>query len=134
MVDVLEDCMARILLVDDEAETLRMLGQVVRLLGHTPVAADGWAGAEPSLNAGMPDLILLDLMMPDVDGFEAIKRIRARPDGRHVPIVVITASPELDVEERVADQGGNAAFRKPISINVLSQMIEQHLALVAAVR
>ena len=124
--------MARILIVDDEAETVRMLGQVVRLFGHTPVEANGWATAEPAIESAMPDLILLDLMMPEVDGFEAMQRIRSRPNGRQVPIVVITASQELDVEERVADHGGNAVFRKPISINLLSQVIEDHVTPIEA--
>lgn len=119
--------MARILIVDDEVETLDLLSHVVSILGHSPLRAEGCTQAMAHMQGAAPDLILMDLMMPEIDGYETMRRIRANEIGRHVPIVVVTASQEIDVEERVEDAGGNAVYYKPISINMLSEAIDEHM-------
>lgn len=120
--------MAEILIVDDEAETVELLARIIKLLGHEPLEASGFHSAMSFLELGMPDLILLDLMMPEVDGFETLERIRSMPEGRNVPIVVVTASTEPDLEEKVTDLGGQAVFYKPISIAMLTEAINKHLS------
>jgi len=119
--------MARILIVDDEAETVALLAKAVRLLDHEPVAAYGCDEALARIAEGLPDVILLDLMMPEVDGFETMRRIRALPEGGAVPIVVITASQEADILEKVARCGGNEVYRKPVGLDVLSEVIAAYV-------
>jgi CheY-like chemotaxis protein len=116
---------ARVLIVDDEQQTVELISRVVSLIGHEPVAADGCAAALATLETQQPDLILLDLMMPEVDGYETLRRMRARPDTARTPIVIVTASQELDVDERVADAGGDKVYYKPISIAMLSNAIDE---------
>lgn len=120
--------MARILIVDDEVETLELLAHVVSLLGHTSSLAESCPQALAHIESNKPDLILLDLMMPEIDGYETMRRIRAKEDGHPVPIVVVTASQELDVEERVEDAGGDAVYYKPISIDMLAEAVSEHVA------
>lgn len=120
--------MARILIVDDEVQTLDLLSHVVTILGHTPLRAEGCMQALDHIETTTPDLTLLDLMMPEIDGYETMRRIRANENGRQVPIVVVTASQEIDVEERVKDAGGNAVYYKPISIDMLTEAIDEHMA------
>lgn len=119
--------MAQILIVDDEPETIRLLARIISLLQHDPLEASSGEQALSFLQLGMPDLILLDLMMPEMDGYEVMRQIRARPEGRNVPIVVVTASPEVDVEERVREAGGNAVYFKPIGMAMLTEAINNHI-------
>ena len=120
--------MAEILIVDDEPETVELLARIIKLLGHQPLEAGGFQSAMSFLELGMPDLILLDLMMPEVDGFETLKRIRAMPEGQHVPIVVVTASPEVNLEEKISSLGGDGVYHKPISMAILTEAIDKHLS------
>ena len=120
--------MAEILIVDDEAETVELLARIVKLLGHEPLEANGFHSAMSFLELGMPDLILLDLMMPEVDGFETLERIRSMPEGREVPIVVVTASTEINLDQKVAELGGDAVYHKPIGVSILSDAINEHLS------
>lgn len=119
--------MAEILIVDDEAETVELLARVIKLLGHEPLEANGFASAMSFLELGMPDLVLLDLMMPEVDGFETLECIRKMPSGQQVPIVIVTASPEANLEQKITALGGDAVYRKPISFAMLSEAIEKYL-------
>jgi CheY-like chemotaxis protein len=119
--------MAQVLIVDDEPETVELLARIVALLGHEPLEANGFASAASFLELAMPDLVLLDLMMPEVDGFETMRRIRAMPEGSEVPIVIVTASPELNLTQKVKQAGGNALLHKPIGVAALSDAIEAQL-------
>ncbi|MGA9531700.1 MAG: response regulator [Anaerolineales bacterium] len=117
--------MASVLIVDDEKQTVDLISRVVTLIGHEPLAANGCAAALAILEVNQPDLVLLDLMMPEIDGYETLRRMRARPGTAETPIVVVTASQELDVEERVADAGGDKVYYKPISMAMLSDAIDE---------
>lgn len=115
--------MARILVVDDEQTTRELLSQVIRLLGHEPLGAAGGAQALQCLQASPPDLVLLDLMMPEMDGYETMRRMRSSEEGNSLPIIVITASQELDVEERAANAGADKVYYKPIDLGTISEIV-----------
>ena len=91
-----------ILIVDDDAEMIRVHELLVRerLPGRTVLTATGGRAALAILRDQSPDLVLLDLMMPEVDGFDVLAGLRADPRTRHVPVVVLTgqALSELDME------------------------------------
>ncbi len=87
------------LIIDDLADNRTMLNHALTQVGWTSVEAeDGLAGLE-AFAEHQPQLILLDLMMPEMDGFEFIRILRQRPDGKDVPVIVITAK-DLSPEER----------------------------------
>ncbi|MDX1600857.1 MAG: response regulator [Anaerolineales bacterium] len=115
--------MARILVVDDEQTTRDLLSQVIRLLGHEPLVAEGGAQALQCLDENPPDLVLLDLMMPEMDGYETMRHMRSREAGSSLPIIVITASQELDVEERATDAGADEVYFKPIGVSAISEIV-----------
>jgi CheY-like chemotaxis protein len=120
--------MARILIVDDEPNTLSMLAQTMIMLGHEPItAADGFSALGTAIN-NSPDVILLDLMMPGIDGHETLRRLRETAKGCDIPVVVLTASQEGDLAERVIRAGGNYCLRKPAGLAALEQTLRQALA------
>lgn len=117
--------MATILIVDDDTTKLDLLSTIVGLLGHQAVQAHSGSEALDLLLEHQPDLILLDLMMPRLDGYETMRRIRSGAHSPHVPIVVVTASQEADVEERVAESGGDRVCFKPVSIPMLTEAVAE---------
>ena len=87
------------LVVEDDAATREMLRRTLEKEGWKVVEAENGRVGLEKLDAGIPTMILLDLMMPEMDGFEFMQALRERPDGRLVPVVVITAK-DITVEDR----------------------------------
>lgn len=86
----------RILLVDDRPENIRLLEAVLAPYGYvTTAAASGEAALEATLRE-LPDLVLLDVVMPGMKGYEVCRRLRADEATRFLPIVMVTANPEQD--------------------------------------
>ena len=106
--------MASILVVDDEPENLELLEGVLAPTGHTIRTAGGGREALQAVEADPPDLILLDLMMPSVDGFEVCEMLRADPRTAYIPIIIVTALAQLGVKERALTLGADDYLTKPI--------------------
>jgi CheY-like chemotaxis protein len=106
--------MARILVVDDSAVVRRMLGAILKAGGHeVAFACDGQEGLATVL-AGPPDLVLTDLEMPNMDGPTMVRRVRADAAGGGPPIVMMTASPEMEHESIVRDLKIDGFATKPL--------------------
>jgi GAF domain-containing protein/DNA-binding response OmpR family regulator len=95
----------RTLLVDDDEVVRRSVRQALEPIGWTVIEAENGQVAVDSLTAGLPDVIILDLMMPKMDGFEFMDELRGRPEWREIPVVVITAK-DLTEEDRDRLNGG----------------------------
>lgn len=118
--------MAHILFIDDDSITLRMLEKIATMAGHVPhTAQSGRQGVELASELG-PDLIVVDMMMPDMDGLAVISKLRAQPNTAAIPVVVLSAGPEFDAEERIAAAGAQAYLPKPISMDALLEVIGAH--------
>ena len=68
-------------------------------------------------------MVLLDLTMPGIDGFETLDRMRAMPEGARLPVLVVTALDEDDLEEKVSEAGGDGLLRKPVDVADLTERI-----------
>src|SRR3954451_20659757 len=99
--------MASILIVDDQPDIRRVLVRLVRLAGHDPAAAGGGEEALSFLQSHVPDLVLLDVMMPDVDGFAVLRSIRRDPQTAHVRVVMFSALSADDVVSRALREGAD---------------------------
>lgn len=119
--------MARILIVDDNQTMAGMLSLVVELNGHVTRLAHSGQQALESIAEERPDVVLLDLMMPDMDGLETLRRLRAMPNGRDLPVIVVTARAELDLAQQIAYAGGDALLFKPVQSKELCAAIDAQL-------
>ena len=105
---------ATILIVDDEPQNCQLLGAILSPFGHQlHYAVDGAEGLARAVEL-KPDLVLLDVMMPGMDGFEVCKRLRALPDLAEVPVILITALDDRDSRLRGLDVGADEFLSKPI--------------------
>src|ERR1700735_4210843 len=108
---------ARLLVVDDEATIWELLSGSLRLAGFDVVAAASGAEAVRAAAAERPDLVLLDVMMPDGDGFEALRRMRS--GGAEVPVIFLTARDEVSDRVQGFALGGDDYVTKPFSLEEL---------------
>jgi two-component system OmpR family response regulator len=108
---------ARLLVVDDEATILGLLAGSLRLAGFEVVTAASGAEAVRATASSRPDLALLDVMMPDGDGFEALRLIRS--GGFELPVIFLTARDEVADRVRGFDLGGDDYVTKPFSLDEL---------------
>lgn len=102
-----------ILLVDDNPQILSILADLLRPLGHTIVCASGGPLAITLASAAPPDLILLDVMMPDLDGFAVCRMMRNHPTLAQVPIIMVTALDDRESRVRGFEAGADEFVTKP---------------------
>ena len=119
---------ARILVVDDQPANIQILGAVLGAQGHEIVPATDGASALRRLAMRLPDLILLDLLMPVMDGFEVCRQIKARPDWREIPIIFLSAADDKELIVRALDAGGIDFITKPFSHAELLSRVRTQLA------
>lgn len=105
----------RVLLVDDNAQNLELLEAFLAEMDvEVSFASDGVAALEKA-SAERPDLIILDIMMPRVSGYQACERLRADPALRTIPVLVVTALGEVNDVERAMDAGADDFLTKPVN-------------------
>jgi putative two-component system response regulator len=107
-----------ILVVDDEDINRKVLGTLLQSLGYDVRIAtngtEGLAAMDPTV-----DLVLMDIMMPDMDGFETVEALRAKPEGRDVPVIMVTALSAKEDRLRAVKAGANDFISKPIDATEL---------------
>jgi DNA-binding response OmpR family regulator len=106
---------SKILVVDDTEPNLRLLRALLTGAGYEVFTAGGGAEGIAAAARENPDLVLLDIMMPDLTGFEVCQRLRAAPETRQIPIVFLTALHEMEDHMRAVDVGGDDVLTKPIN-------------------
>ena len=114
------------MVVDDNPTMVEMISMALNIFGHNALAAYSGEEALQRISEDDPDLILLDLTMPGIDGYETLRRLRACPETEGLPVYVITAAAELDLEERIHLAGGTGLLRKPIQMETLADLVESH--------
>jgi CheY-like chemotaxis protein len=117
--------MTRILFVDDDPITLKMLCKLAEMEGHETMTADSGTTALSTAAEMAPDLIIMDMMMPDMDGIAVIREMRAKPVTAPIPIVILSAGFELDAPEQVTAAGAQGYLSKPINVQELQDVIDK---------
>lgn len=119
---------ARILVIEDNPANLELMSYLLRAHGHTVVAAtEGAAGLE-AVERERPDLIVCDLQLPDIDGYEVARRLADHPSWSEIPVVAVTAYAMVGDRERVLRAGFDGYLSKPIRPESFVPQIEAFLA------
>ena len=118
----------RILIVDDEPANVHVLADCLRGLYDVRFATDA-ARALELAQAQPIDLVLLDVVMPGMDGFELLRRLKAEPRTQHVPVIFVTAMDEIDDEERGLNLGAVDYLTKPIRPAIVRARVRTHVQL-----
>jgi two-component system cell cycle response regulator DivK len=120
--------MKRILIVEDNEKNMYLMCYIIEKMGHEPIrAVTGEEGVEMSA-AERPDLILMDIQLPGIDGLEAIKRIRASKASVSIPIIAITSYAMTGDRERLLAAGCNGYIEKPINSETIMSELNMYLA------
>ncbi|MFG1245164.1 response regulator [Xanthobacter flavus] len=121
-----------VLVVDDTPENLTLMNGLLGPVYETMVANSGERALKLALSATPPDLVLLDIMMPGMDGYEVCRRLKADPRTRDVPVIFLTAKTEIEDEQKGFDVGAVDYITKPISAPIVMARIKTQLTLKAA--
>lgn len=120
--------MSKVLYVEDHPAQRDIMAQMLELSGYqVAVASDGIEGVEQA-RAWDPDLILMDLRMPRMDGFDAIRELRKDPDTAGIPIIAISAWASAKHKERAMEAGADEHFTKPVDLAKLLETINRLLS------
>jgi DNA-binding response OmpR family regulator len=118
----------KVLVVDDEPDIVHYLEHVLRRLGYETASAGDGAEAIAQAAANPPDLVLLDVMMPVMDGFEVCRRLREREETRLVPVVVMTALQGIENRIKLLEHGADDVLTKPVDERELVARVQGALA------
>lgn len=120
---------ATILIVDDNPNNVQLLKAVMTMRGFDVLVAKNGLHALETVKAELPDLILLDIMMPEMDGFEACQKLKESPATQNIPIIFLTAKSHIDDIMKGFELGAVDYITKPFSSNELVARVEIHLKL-----
>jgi DNA-binding response OmpR family regulator len=114
-----------VLIVEDELDTAEMLAEMMRLSGYQVYKTLGGEGAVGQIFHHRPDVVLLDIMMPDCSGYEVLSNLRRDPRLKSIPIVMVSALSLPEHVQKGLESGAAAYLTKPVGFNELRSTVEQ---------
>jgi CheY-like chemotaxis protein len=118
-----------ILIVDDSATNLVLLEVILREEGYETLSAFNAKEAFKLMKSNKPELILLDLMMPEVTGFDFLKEIKKNPETSNIPVIVITAVGSKENQDICFNNGAAEFLTKPIDIHLFLEKVKLYVVL-----
>jgi two-component system cell cycle response regulator DivK len=120
--------MKKILIVEDNEKNMKLVRDILRHHGHATIEAA--TGEEGVRLAGehRPDLVLMDIQLPDIDGIAALRRMRADPALDAMPVIAVSASVMPDDQQKIVGSGFDAFVTKPIDLKQFRATVERFLA------
>jgi two-component system cell cycle response regulator DivK len=120
--------MKTILIVEDNEKNMKLVRDILRHHGHQTIeAASGLDGVRLA-HERRPDLVLMDIQLPDIDGIEALKRIRGERALDAVPVIAVSASVMPDDQQKIVTSGFDAFVTKPINLKQFLATVQRFLA------
>ena len=117
--------MKTILIVEDNEKNMKLARDILRAKGYATLeAVNGLDGVTLALEH-KPDLVLMDIQLPDINGIEAFERIRANADTAQVPVIAFTASVTVNDRSRIGDAGFDAFLGKPINLKEFVETVRR---------
>jgi diguanylate cyclase (GGDEF)-like protein len=120
---------SKILVVDDQPANIEVLAEILKIEYDVRIASNGYKALQIAREQELPDLILLDVMMPRLDGFEVCKRLKNNEATRHIPIIFVTARSDASYEELGLNIGAIDYISKPFNIPVVKARVRNHIQL-----
>ncbi len=124
----------QIMVVDDDQDTVTILGHYLQREGFVPIEANSGAQCLKLVHENEVDVILLDLMMPEMDGFEVVKALRDNPETAEIPVIMITARDDLDARAEGMRLGVSDFLAKPVFRRQLASRIRAQLQVIETAR
>lgn len=118
---------ARVAVIEDNRDNLELVTTLLRALGHEPLTATSGRDGIELVRRERPDIVLLDLTMPEMDGFETLRELRRGAGTREVPVVAVTAHAMVGDREAILAQGFDGYVPKPIAVEQLVEEMSRHL-------
>jgi putative two-component system response regulator len=118
-----------VLIVDDSSENIAVLSSLLRGFYRTKIATTGEKALQIALSNDPPDLVLLDIMMPGIDGYEVCRRLKTDKKTAHIPVIFLTAKTGIGDEEKGLELGAVDYIAKPISPPIVLARVKTHLQL-----
>jgi two-component system cell cycle response regulator DivK len=116
-----------ILIVDDNAQNRKLARDVLRFAGFRTLEAGGGVEGIGSAVEHLPDLVLMDIRMPDMNGVDALRELKADERTAEIPVVALTSSTMQGDRERFLASGFDGYLRKPISVREFPDQVRSHL-------
>ena len=113
----------KIMVVDDDEEFTTLYKDYLKMVGFDAISENRSSNAMAVAYSEKPDVFVLDLMMPEPDGFQLCRMLRADPNFKHTPIIIVTALTDLDSKMVAMGAGANDYLTKPFHINDLKSRI-----------
>ncbi|MEN6623535.1 MAG: two-component system response regulator [Smithella sp.] len=118
-----------ILIVDDTPENIALITSLLKGIYRTKVATNGKKALQVVLSDDPPDLILLDIMMPEMDGYETCSQLKSNPQTADIPVIFLTAKTQVEDEQKGFELGAADYITKPISPPIVLSRVKTHLQL-----
>jgi CheY-like chemotaxis protein len=115
----------RILVVDDNHDSADSLAMILKRIGYSVETAYGGSAAVTAFESFVPEVVLLDIGMPDMDGYETARRIRELPNGRTTVLIAQTGWGQEEDQRHTAEVGFDAHLTKPVEIAELVRLLEK---------
>jgi len=122
-----EHIMKKIMVVDDDKDATALFEDVLKAENYLPILLNESSKAIQVAKLEKPDLFILDLMMPEPDGFKLCRMLRKEPEFRHTPIIIVTALNDTDSRIVAIGAGANDYLTKPFRLDELYTSIQDHL-------
>ena len=119
--------MAKILIVEDSPDNMNLFRTILRLKGHEVSGLAGGEGLLAAIANGSPDLILMDIQLPGLDGYEATRRIKANEALRSIPLIVVTSYALSGDDAKALAAGADAYVAKPFSPRAMLAKVREYL-------
>ena len=113
----------RVLVIDDEPEITDIVEAFLSEVGYAVASENSPTNAVTKVNEFKPDIILLDIMMPGIDGYDVCQQIKQQPDMAHVPVIFLTGKDRTDDMGRSFKVGGDMFIKKPFSCERLLEIV-----------
>ena len=114
----------KVLVADDDARNRKLLETLLNSEGYQVAGVNSGQGVLAAVAAEKPDLVLLDLMMPGMDGFEVLRRLKASPHSHDIPVVMVTALDDSGSRARMDAAGASGLLVKPVDRWKLKETVE----------